>query len=85
MSDTETRMMRYTIEQLSAELQATRQYVGDIESKLDRTRNALDVAKTHLGYIKNNYHSWTPHRDEQMIAQAANCLAKIQELEDGNL
>lgn len=44
MSDTEIRMMRYTIEQLSAELQATRQYVSDIETKLERTRNALDVA-----------------------------------------
>lgn len=44
MSDTEIRMMRYTIEQLSAELQATRQYVSDIKSKLDRTRKALDVA-----------------------------------------
>lgn len=44
MSDTEIRMMRYTIEQLSAELQATRQYVSDIEPKLERTRKALDVA-----------------------------------------
>ena len=53
--------------------------------ELDRTRKALEIAKTHLGYIKNNYHSWTPYRDEQMIAQASNCLAKIKELEDGNL
>jgi hypothetical protein len=62
-------------------------WVGNKElwQELIRTRKALDVAKTHLGYIKNNYHSWTPYRDEQMIAQASNCLAKIQELEDGNL
>lgn len=44
MSDTEIRMMRYTIEQLSEELQAKRQYVSDIETKLDRTRKALDAA-----------------------------------------
>ena len=54
-------------------------------TELERTRKALEIAKTHLGYIKNNYHSWTPYRDEQMIAQASNCLAKIKELEDGNL
>lgn len=48
MSDTEIRMMRYTIEQLSAELQATRQYVSDIKSKLERTRKALDRAKLIL-------------------------------------
>lgn len=35
MSDTEIRMMRYTIEQLSEELQATRQYVSDIETELE--------------------------------------------------
>lgn len=44
MSDTEIRMMRYTIEQLSAELQATRQYVSDIKTDLERTRKALGVA-----------------------------------------
>ena len=57
----------------------------DILGQLIRTHKALEIAKTHLGYIKNNYHSWTPYRDEQMIAQASNCLAKIQELEDDNL
>lgn len=56
-----------------------------IWQELIRTRKALEIAKTHLGYIKNNYHSWTPYRDEQMIAQASNCLAKIKELEDDNL
>ena len=56
-----------------------------LHEELIRTRKALEIAKTHLGYIKNNYHSWTPYRDEQMIAQASNCLAKIKELEDGNL
>lgn len=50
MSDTEIRMMRYTIEQLSAELQATRQYVSDIKTELERTRKALDVA---IQYIKH--------------------------------
>ena len=35
MSDTEIRMMRYTIEQLSAELQATRQYISDIKTYLE--------------------------------------------------
>lgn len=51
MSDTEIRMMRYTIEQLSAELQASRQYASDIKSKLDRTRKALDVALDWLGQV----------------------------------
>ncbi len=45
MSDTEIRMMRYTIEQLSEELRATRQYVSDIKSELERTRKALDATK----------------------------------------
>lgn len=53
MSDTEIRMMRYTIEKLSAELQATRQYVSDIKSKLERTRKALDVAVDALKEIKD--------------------------------
>ena len=57
----------------------------ELWQELIRTRKALEIAKTYLGYIKNNYHSWTPYRDEQMIAQASNCLAKIKELEDGNL
>ena len=43
-----------------------------------RTRKALDVAVKRLGYIKNNYKSWTPDRDDQMIAQAANGLAEIK-------
>ena len=51
MSDTEIRMMRYTIEQLSAELQATRQYVSDIKSKLERTRKALETAVDALKSI----------------------------------
>jgi len=51
MSDTEVRMMRYTIEQLSTELRATRQYVSDIESKLDRTRKALEIAVDALNKI----------------------------------
>lgn len=55
MSDTEIRMMRYTIEQLSAELQAIRQYVSDIEPKLERTRKALDVAVDKLKGIKTYY------------------------------
>ena len=57
MSDTEIRMMRYTIEQLSAELQATRQYVSDIKSKLERTRKALDIAKDTLCWYDDNYDS----------------------------
>lgn len=51
MSDTEIRMMRYTIEQLSAELQASRQYVSDIKAELERTRKALDVAVDTLKEI----------------------------------
>ena len=51
MSDTETRMMRYTIEQLSAELQAKNQYITDIESKLERTRKELDIAVNALKRI----------------------------------
>lgn len=54
MSDTETRMMRYTIEQLSAELQATRQYVSDIKSKLEHTRKALGIAVDGITYMRNN-------------------------------
>ena len=55
MSDTEIRMMRYTIEQLSVELHATRQYVSDIESKLERTHKALDVALDKLERIQKIY------------------------------
>lgn len=55
MSDTEIRMMRYTIEQLSAELQATRQYVSDIKSKLERTRKALEIAVDALNTIKGKH------------------------------
>lgn len=51
MSDTEIRMMRYTIEQLSEELQATIQYVSDIETKLERTRKALEIAVDALNKI----------------------------------
>lgn len=51
MSDTEIRMMRYTIEQLSAELQTMRQYVSDIEPKLERTRKALGIAVDALKRI----------------------------------
>lgn len=54
MSDTEIRMMCYTIEQLSAELQATRQYVSDIKTKLERTRKALDVAVDALKRLNND-------------------------------
>lgn len=53
MSNTEIRMTCYTIEQLSAELQAIRQYVSDIKSKLDRTRKALDVAVDALKIAKD--------------------------------
>ena len=45
---------------------------------LRRTRNALDIAVKRLGYIKNNYKSWTPDRDVQMIAQAVNGLDEIK-------
>jgi hypothetical protein len=61
MSDTEIRMMRYTMEQLSAELQATRKYVSDIETELQRTRKALEIAvdaiksaKARLELINNS-------------------------------
>lgn len=53
MSDTEIRMMRYTMEQLSLELQAIRQYVSDIEPKLERTREALNKAKNGLKELKD--------------------------------
>lgn len=46
--------------------------------ELIRTRKALDIAVKRLGYIKNNYKSWTPDRDAQMIAQAANGLDEIK-------
>ena len=51
MSDSEIRMMHYTIEQLSAELQAIRQYVSDITPKLERTREALGLALDWLGQV----------------------------------
>ena len=54
MSDTEIRMMRYTIEQLSAELQATRQYVSDIKSKLEHTKKKLEIAVDGITYMRNN-------------------------------
>lgn len=56
-----------------------------LSGDLERTRKALEIAKTHLGCIKNNYNNWTPDRDDYMRAHAANCLAEIKELEDGNL
>ena len=50
----------------------------DVWEYIDRTRKALDIAVKRLGYIKNNYKSWTPDRDAQMIAQAANGLDEIK-------
>lgn len=50
----------------------------DILGQHIRTRKALDVAVKRLGYIKNNYKSWTPDRDAQMIAQAVNGLDEIK-------
>ncbi len=41
-------------------------------------QRALEVAVKRLSYIKNNYKSWTPDRDAQMIAQAANGLDEIK-------
>ena len=52
MTDTEVRMIRYTMEQLSAELQDTKQYVSDIKSKLERTRKALEIAVRSIKTIK---------------------------------
>ena len=49
-----------------------------LSGDLERTRKALDVAVKRLGYIKDNYKSWTPDRDAQMIAQAANGLDEIK-------
>lgn len=50
----------------------------DLLEELIRTRKALEIAVKRLGYIKNNYKSWTPDRDAQMIAQAANGLDEIK-------
>lgn len=55
MSETEIRMMRYTMEQLSAELQAIRQYASDIKSKLERTRKELDLSCGALKEISLTY------------------------------
>lgn len=75
MSDTEIRMMRYTIEQLSAELQATRQYVCDMESKLERTRKALHVAIHRLNQIAEH------DCDQGCMYVAQNALEQITALE----
>lgn len=49
-----------------------------LTQELIHTRKALEIAVKRLGYIKNNYKSWTPDRDEQMIAQAVNGLDEIK-------
>ena len=73
MSDTEVRMMRYTIEQLSAELKATRQYASDIKSKLELTRKALDRAKWWLKEIVEN-HRYTPISTAEMALKEITAL-----------
>lgn len=52
--------------------------LSQTERDLVRTRKALDVAVKRLGYIKDNYKSWTPDRDAQMIAQAVNGIDEIK-------
>ncbi len=54
------------------------QYAEKAYEDFIRTRKALDIAVKRLGYIKNNYKSWTPDRDVQMIAQAVNGLDEIK-------
>ena len=73
MSDTEIRMFHYTIEQLSAELQATRQYVSDIKTDLERTRKALDRAKWWLNEIVEN-HRYTPISTAEMALKEITAL-----------
>lgn len=83
MSDTEIRMMRYTIEQLSAELQATKQYVSDIETKLDRTRKALEMTDTDLAIIVTNLDKVFPDMRLvfETIRSARKRIAEITALE----
>lgn len=84
MSDTEIRMMRYTIEQLSAEIQATRQYASDIEQKLDRTRKALDVAVNALNKIANTdikvIEKEPLYYARAMFSVTNNALGRIQDI-----
>lgn len=58
---------------------------NNLKDKVEKLQKQLERAKLHLGCIKNNYNNWTPDRDDYMRAHAANCLAEIKELEDGNL
>lgn len=84
MSETEIRMMRYTIEQLSAELQATRQYVSDIKSKLERTRKALGIAKHALQRIQfRGSHSkfWVGKDDGTIALKALNKITALEQKE----
>ena len=87
MSDTEIRMMRYTIEQLSAELQATRQYVSDIKSKLEHTRKALDLAVDVLKVIAYDENNELDGLEEfaisQMIEKANKTLEQIESITKG--
>lgn len=80
MSDTEIRMMRYTIEELSAELQATRQYVSDIKTELERTRKALYLAFEMLKDIKND-----PDTNDELTQEIADRLDEITALEKSEL
>lgn len=58
---------------------------SNLKDEVEKLQKQLERAKSHLSCIKNNYNSWTPDRDDQMRAHAANCLAEIKELEDGNM
>lgn len=58
---------------------------SELKDEIEKLQKQLERAKIHLGCIKNNYNNWTPDRDDYMRAHAANCLAEIKELEDGNL
>ena len=81
MSDTEIRMMRYTIEQLSAELQEIRQYVSDIETKLDRTKKQLEIANDTLRhadwFFDGDYNVYTKdmHKEIKYAIKAISNIA----------
>lgn len=70
MSDTEIRMMRYTIEELSEQIRLTKQ-------ELDRTRKALGIAVDALKDIRCIYTGDQTTKPSTMFGRAAGALNKI--------
>lgn len=80
MSDTEIRMMRYTIEQLSEKLHATEQYLRDVKKALGVAVNALKV----IAYDENNeLDGLEEFAISQMIEKADEALEQINAITKG--